>query len=118
MSKHVNRTIARTVAVAVTVSSAALLGVAGEANAEVKSGNYVSTTWSSGIVLLQRNAQVRGGDLVLIGRYKIHPTRTGGYVDVMPGHRIILNRDGHGGYKGPAYFNGAVIGSITLTPRR
>ena len=26
--------------------------------------------------------------------------------------------DGHGGYRGPAYLGGAVIGSFTLTPRR
>lgn len=55
---------------------------------------------------------------MLIGRYRIHPTRTGGYVDFFPGHRVFMNRDGHGGYRGPAYLGGTVVGSFTLTPHR
>ena len=90
----------------------------GQASAEVASGSYTSTTLSSGVVLLARPARVEGGDLVLIGRYPIHPTARGGYVDLFPGHRVILDRDGRGGYAGPAYWNGVRIGSITLTPRR
>lgn len=112
------RAIARTAAIAAAVGAAAVLGTAGQAAADVAPGTYTSTTLSGGIVLLQREAHVQGHDLVLIGRYPIHPTPTGGYVDLFPGHRVILNSDGHGGYTGPAYFGGTVVGSISLTPRR
>ena len=109
-------------AAALSVLGLAVVGVLvagpGDASAAVASGSYTSTTWSSGVVLLQRPARIEGGDLVLIGRYPIHPTARGGYVDLFPGHRVILDRDGHGGYAGPAYLNGVRIGSITLTPRR
>ncbi|EGD53342.1 hypothetical protein SCNU_19602 [Gordonia neofelifaecis NRRL B-59395] len=108
----------RTAAIAVAVGAATVFGVAGQASADVKPGTYTSTTLSGGVVLLQRTAHVQGHDLVLIGRYPIHSTRNGGYVDLFPGHRVILNSDGHGGYTGPAYFGGAVIGSISLTPQR
>lgn len=118
MSKHAYRTIARTTAVAVSISVAAVLGVAGTAGADVKPGAYTSITESSGVVLLQRTGYVRNGELVLIGRYRIHPTRTGGYADVFPGHRVFMNRDGHGGYTGPAYFNGVRIGTFILKPQR
>lgn len=107
----------RTVVV-VAVGAAALVGAAGHASADVAPGSYTSTTLSSGVVLLQRDARVEGQDLVLIGRYPIHPTPTGGYVDLFPGHRVFLNDDGHGGYAGPAYLGGVVIGSIALTPHR
>lgn len=104
--------------VAAAVSAAALVGVAGPASADVAPGAYTSTTSTSGIVLLQRNGQVQGQDLVLIGRYPIHPTPTGGYVDFFPGHRVFMNSDGHGGYVGPAYLGGLVVGTFTLTPHR
>ncbi|WP_309234823.1 hypothetical protein [Nocardia sp. XZ_19_385] len=94
-----------------------LFGGVGQAVADVEPGAYTSTTLSGGIVLLQRDARVEGGDLVLIGRYPIHSTPAGGYVDLFPGHRVELISDGRGGYAGPAYFGGVVIGSITLTPR-
>ncbi|WP_298444497.1 hypothetical protein [Gordonia sp. (in: high G+C Gram-positive bacteria)] len=118
MSAHLRHTVLRTVSIAAAVGAAAVFGVAGPASADVKPGTYTSTTSSSGVILLQRDARVEGHDLVLIGRYPIHPTRTGGYVDLFPGHRVILISDGHGGYHGPAYLGGAVIGSITLTPHR
>jgi hypothetical protein len=71
------------------------------------------------MVLLKRDGRVQGHDLVLIGRYRIHPMGRGSYyVDFFPGHRVIMNPDGHGGYRGPAYLGGAVIGSFTLTPKR
>ncbi len=118
MSIRTRPAIIRTAAIAVAVGAATLFGAAGQAFADVVPGDYTSTTWSSGIVLLQRDGRVEGGDLVLIGRYPIHPTPDGGYVDLFPGHRVVLTSDGHGGYQGPAYLGGVVVGSITLTPRR
>ena len=118
MSNYANRTIARTAAITTTVAAAALLGVAGNASADVTPGTYTSITESSGVVLLQRTGQVRGGNLVLIGRYRIHPTASAGYADVFPGHRVYMNSDGRGGYRGPAYFNGVRIGTFILKPRR
>ncbi|WP_306361883.1 hypothetical protein [Nocardia sp. CC227C] len=108
----------RAATIAVAASAATLIGAAGQASADVEPGAYTSTTWSSGIVLLQRDARVEGGDLVLIGRYPIHPTPDGGYVDLFPGHRVVLISDGHGGYAGPAYLGGVEVGSITLTLQR
>ncbi|GEM29207.1 hypothetical protein NN3_02140 [Nocardia neocaledoniensis NBRC 108232] len=107
----------RTAAIAVAVGSAVLFGAAGQAVAEVEPGPYTSTTWSGGVVLLQRDARVEGGELVLIGRYPIHSTPDGGYVDIFPGHRVVMHSDGRGGYSGPAFFGGVEIGAITLTPR-
>ncbi|AUH68978.1 MULTISPECIES: hypothetical protein [Gordonia] len=114
----VRTAVVRTAAIAAGIGAMALFGSAGQAAADVAPGSYTSTTSSSGIVLLQRDARVEGDQLVLIGRYPIHRTATGGYVDLFPGHRVILNSDGHGGYRGPAYFGGTVIGAITLTPHR
>ncbi|MEV0768546.1 hypothetical protein [Nocardia salmonicida] len=110
--------IARTAAIVVAAGAATLFGAVGQAFADVEPGTYTSTTWSSGIVLLQRDARVEGGDLVLIGRYPIQSTPDGGYVDLFPGHRVVLISDGNGGYKGPAYLGGVEIGAITLTPQR
>ncbi|MFF5035593.1 hypothetical protein [Nocardia salmonicida] len=110
-------TMVRTAVIAVAVGAATFFGTAGQALADVEPGAYTSTTWSSGIVLLQRDARVEGGELVLIGRYPIHSTPDGGYVDLFPGHRVVLISDGHGGYTGPAYFGDVVVGAITLTPR-
>ncbi|GAA4672957.1 hypothetical protein [Gordonia humi] len=118
MRTRARRNLVRAGSVAVAVGTALTLGAVGHASADVRPGTYTSTTWSGGTVLLKRDAHVQGGDLVLIGRYRIHPTTSGGYVDLFPGHRVVLNRDGHGGYRGPAYFGGARIGSITLTPKR
>lgn len=118
MARHISPAVVRTAAIGLAVGAAALFGVAGQASADVAPGTYTSTTLSGGIVLLQRDAHVEGGTLVLIGRYPIHPTPTGGYVDIFPGHRIVMNSNGHGGYTGPAYFGGTVIGSIKLTPHR
>ncbi|MFD3508590.1 hypothetical protein [Nocardia sp. NPDC058666] len=117
MSVRVRPAIVRTAAIAAVVGAGTLFGAAGQAVAEVEPGTYTSTTLSSGIVLLQREGRVEGGELVLIGRYPIHSTPTGGYVDLFPGHRVELISDGHGGYTGPAYLGGVVIGSIALTPR-
>lgn len=117
MPIHSRSSIARIASVTVAVGAATLLVAPGQAAADVAPGSYTSTTLSGGVVLLQRNAHVSGNDLVLIGRYRIHPTSKGGYVDLFPGHRVFLNRDGHGGYRGPAYLAGTRIGSITLTPR-
>lgn len=103
-------------AVVVAIGAAALVGAVGQASADVAPGTYTSTTSSAGVVLLQRTGQVQGQDLVLIGRYPIHPTPTGGYVDFFPGHRVFMNSDGHGGYTGPAYLGGVLVGSFTLTP--
>ncbi|ALG84918.1 hypothetical protein [Gordonia phthalatica] len=118
MSITIRPAVFRTAVLATAVSAVAVLGAPGIASADVKSGNYTSTTWSSGAVLLQRPGRVEGGDLVLIGRYPIHRTARGGYVDFFPGHRVFMNSDGHGGYSGPAYLGGAVVGRFTLTPRR
>ncbi|MET8795407.1 hypothetical protein ABZV91_02940 [Nocardia sp. NPDC004568] len=117
MSIGARPAIVRTAAIAVAVGAATLFGTAGPAFADVEPGAYTSTTWSSGIVLLQRDGRVDGGDLVLIGRYPIHSTPDGGYVDLFPGHRVVLLSDGHGGYAGPAYLGGVLIGAITLTPQ-
>ncbi|GAB4585667.1 hypothetical protein [Nocardia sp. IFM 10818] len=39
----------------------------------------------------------------------------GGYLDLFPGHRVVLISDGHGGYEGPAYFVCVPLGAaITL----
>ncbi|MGB6126137.1 MAG: hypothetical protein WBG47_12355 [Gordonia sp. (in: high G+C Gram-positive bacteria)] len=118
MKKRTIRAITRTAAISVAVGAAALFGVAGQASADVQPGTYTSTTLTGNVVLLQLTAHVSGHDLVLIGHYPIHPTARGGFVDLFPGHRVILNSDGHGGYKGPAYLGGTVIGSVTLTPHR
>lgn len=117
MSTRARPAIVRTAAIAAAVGAATLFGAAGQAVADVEPGPYTSTTWSGGVVLLQRDARVEGGELVLIGRYPIHSTPDGGYVDLFPGHRVVLISDGHGGYRGPAYFGGLEIGAITLTPR-
>lgn len=118
MSIHARPAIVRTAAIVGAVGAATLFGTVGQAFADVEPGAYTSTTWSSGIVLLQRDARVEGGDLVLIGRYPIHSTPDGDYVDLFPGHRVVLISDGHGGYKGPASLGGVVVGAITLTPQR
>ncbi|MQY22178.1 hypothetical protein [Nocardia macrotermitis] len=117
MPRPAHSVVVRTAAVGVAVG-AAFFGATGPASADVAPGTYTSTTLSSGVVLLQRDAHVEGQDLVLIGRYPIHPTPDGGYVDLFPGHRVVLNSDGHGGYTGPAYFGAVVVGAITLTPHR
>jgi len=117
MSVRTHPAAVRIAAVVAAIGATALFGAAGRASAEVAPGTYTSTTWSGGLVLLQREAHVAGQDLVLIGRYPIHPTPTGGYADLFPGHRVVMNSDGHGGYSGPAYLWGVEIGSITLTPR-
>lgn len=117
MSTHATPSMIRTAVIAVAMGAASLVATAGPASADVEPGNYTSTTLSAGIVLLQRDARVEGGELVLIGRYPIQPTPDGGYVDIFPGHRVVLISDGRGGYTGPAYFGGVEIGSITLTPR-
>ncbi|MBD0022473.1 hypothetical protein GII33_10565 [Gordonia pseudamarae] len=109
--------VVRTALIAVCVSVAALLGTAGPASADVPPGAYTSTTWSGGTILLQRDGYVQGRDLVLIGRYRIHPRSGGYYVDFFPGHRVIMNSDGHGGYRGPALLGGVRVGTFTLTPR-
>lgn len=118
MSKRARPAIVRIAAITAAVGAATLFGTVGRAVADVEPGVYTSTTWSSGIVLLQRDGRVEGGDLVLIGRYPIHSTPDGGYVDLFPGHRVVLTSDGHGGYRGPAYLGGVLIGAITLTPQR
>ncbi|WOC14287.1 hypothetical protein MP11Mi_34020 [Gordonia sp. MP11Mi] len=118
MSKHAGPAIARTAAIAVAMAASVVFGAVGQVSANVQPGNYTSTTRSLNTILLQRDARVAGGDLVLLGRYPIHRTPYGGYVDLFPGHRVVLISDGHGGYRGPAYLGGVVIGTITLTPRR
>lgn len=109
--------VVRSAVIAAAAGSAIFFGAAGHASAEVAPGPYVSTTWSGGVVLLQRDARVEGGELVLIGRYPIISTPEGGYVDIFPGHRVVMNSDGRGGYAGPSFFGGVEIGAITLTPR-
>lgn len=110
--------LARISAITAVTGAIALFGGAGPAAADVPPGTYTSTTLSGGTVLLQRNGYVQGHDLVLIGRYPIHPKRGGGYyVDFFPGHRVFMNSDGHGGYRGPAFLGGVQVGTFTLTPR-
>lgn len=118
MSTRVRQHILRTTSVAAALATAVVLAPVGQAAADVKSGNYVSTTWAGGTILLQRDGRVENGQLVLIGSYPIHKTRTGGYVDFFPGHRVIMNSDGRGGYRGPAFLGGVEVGTFTLTPRR
>lgn len=117
MSARTRQHVLRTLAVAVAAATATVLSPTGEAAAAVRPGLYTSTTWSAGIILLQREGRVQNGELVLIGRYRIHPTRNGGYVDFFPGHRVIMNSDGRGGYEGPAFLGGLEVGRFTLTPR-
>lgn len=117
MSVHVSK---RTIGSASTVAAlgvAALIGSVGVASADVSPGTYTSFTVSAGSVLLEREARVEGQELVLIGRYPIHQTDTGGYVDLIPGHRVFLNSDGHGGYTGPAFLGPFRVGEIVLAPR-
>ncbi|MEU3014330.1 hypothetical protein [Nocardia asteroides] len=116
MSIRISTAVIRTVVIA--AGAATVLGTAGRASADVEPGSYTSTTLSGGVVLLQRDARVEGGELVLIGRYPIRSTPDGGYVDLFPGHRVVMISDGQGGYRGPAYFGGLEIGSIILTPKR
>lgn len=112
------RSVGTTAAVA-AAGTMMLFGGVGQASADVAPGTYTSTTLSStGQVLLQRDGRVVGDDLVLIGRYRIHPTPAGGYVDFFPGHRVFMRSDGHGGYRGPAFLGGLVVGTFTLTPHR
>lgn len=119
MSTLPRAVILRTAVIATAVSAAAVLGAPGNASADVRPGTYTSITkLNSGAVILQRVGRVHDGQLVLIGRYPIHRTAKGGYVDLFPGHRVVMNSDGHGGYSGPAYWGGAVIGKFVLRPRR
>lgn len=117
MQIQASRSVIRSASVVMSVGLAALFGAAGHASADVASGPYTSTTLSAGSVLLEREGHVEGRELVLIGRYPIHPTPTGGYVDFFPGHRVFLNSDGQGGYVGPAFLGSFEIGAIALTPR-
>lgn len=117
MQIHGSPTLIRSASIAVALGAAALVGAAGQASADVAPGQYTSTTLSAGSVLLERVGQVEGQELVLIGRYQIHPTPTGGFVDFFPGHRVFLNSDGHGGYTGPAFLGPFEIGAVSLTPR-
>lgn len=117
MSVHVSRGQIRSLGVVAAVGAAAFVGFPAVASAEVAPGPYTSVTVSAGSVLLSRDARVEGQELVLIGRYPIHPTPTGGWVDLFPGHRVFMNADGHGGYTGPAFLGPFNIGEIVLTPR-
>lgn len=114
---HPSPRVIRTGSLIAAISAVTLLGAAGQASADVAPGPYTSTTMAAGSVLLERGGQVDGGDLVLIGRYPIHPTADGGYIDFFPGHRVFLNSDGHGGYTGPAFLGGFEVGTFVLTPR-
>ena len=105
------------IAAATAVGAGSLIAAVPAASADVRPGTYTSTTLSAGSVLLAREGRVEGDELVLIGRYKIHPTETGGYVDFFPGHRVYMNDDGNGGYEGAAFLGPFAIGSFTLTPR-
>ena len=111
------KTVIRLAITGAALGAITLTGQPGQASASVASGTYTSTTWVGNTIVLQREGRVVGNDLVLIGHYPIHSTATGGYVDFFPGHRVFMNRDGHGGYKGPAYLGGAMVGTFTLTPR-
>ncbi len=111
-------TLSRVAAIALAVGAVTVFGSVGQAAADVKPGAYTSTTSAGGAVLLQRTGHVDGKNLVLIGSYPIHSTADGGYVDFFPGHRVFLRSDGHGGYRGPAYLGGALVGTFTLTPHR
>lgn len=117
MSVRIGRRQIRSLGMVVAVGVAAFVGFPAAASAEVAPGPYTSVTVSAGSVLLSRDARVEGRELVLIGRYPIHSTPTGGWVDLFPGHRVFLNADGHGGYTGPAFLGPFHIGEIVLTPR-
>lgn len=117
MKIHTSPSIFRFASIATALGAAALVGASGQASADVAPGTYTSTTLSAGSVLLERDGFVEGQELVLIGRYLIHPTPTGGYVDFFPGHRVFLNSDGRGGYTGPAFLGPFEIGAVSLTPR-
>lgn len=105
------------IAAATAVGTGSFIAAVPAASADVRPGTYTSTTLSAGSVLLAREGHVVGDELVLIGRYKIHPTDTGGYVDFFPGHRVYMNDDGHGGYEGAAFLGPLEIGTFTLTPQ-
>lgn len=119
MFTRLRSAVTRTAAITAAAGAVILFGGIGQASADVTPGTYTSTTLSStGQILLQRDGRVVGDDLVLIGRYRIHPTPAGGYVDFFPGHRVFMKSDGHGGYRGPAFLGGVVVGTFTLTPHR
>lgn len=118
MPVHVSKAVRRRGAVVGALGFSVIFGAGGVAAAEVAPGPYTSTTVSAGSVLLSRDARVEGREFVLIGRYPIHPTETGGYVDLFAGHRVFLDADGRGGYTGPAFLGPIRIGEIVLTPRR
>lgn len=117
MSVHVSKAAVRKATLVGTLGFSMLIGAGGIASADVTPGPYTSITVSAGSVLLARDARVEGQDLVLIGRYVIHPTATGGYVDLFPGHRVFLNADGEGGYTGPAFLGPFQVGEFVLAPR-
>lgn len=117
MQLHIGPSLFRLASIATALGATAVVAAAGPASADVAPGRYTSTTLSAGSVLLERAGHVEGHELVLIGRYLIHPTPTGGYVDFFPGHRVFLNSDGQGGYAGPAFLGPFEIGAISLTPR-
>lgn len=117
MSEQVSKCRIRTNGAVAAIGISALVGFPAVASADVVPGPYTSVTVSAGSVLLSRDARVEGQELVLIGRYPIHPTPTGGWVDLFPGHRVFLNSDGRGGYTGPAFLGPFHIGEIVLTPR-
>lgn len=50
-------------------------------------------------------------------RFRIVPTRTGGYTDPGFGSRFVFNRKAGGRYSGPSYTFGIPSGSVRLTPR-
>ena len=116
MTMRVGRSMLQAVWVVPAVSAMVLAGSSAVADSRVAPGLYTSDTLSAGSVLLSREARVEGQELVLIGRYWIHTTETGGYVDLFPGHRAYLNGDGVGGYSGPAFLGPFHVGEFVLTP--
>ena len=116
-------------------TAAAALGLTGaamnapEASAAIHGGNYRIVTTVGGAHGAAGFATVRGNTLTVYGngvsdgRYRIHQTRAGGYVDdlrwwnvVAPTTRWNFVQQG-GGYFGGSYIAGIRTGSIRLIPR-
>lgn len=105
-------------AITAAIAAAAIGGTvaaAPEAAAGVPGGRY--TMWDN---TGQAPAVIRGGTLAIYNprgvlRYRIHQTRSGGYIDVGV-TRYVFNRHGRS-YSGPIVLGPFTIGQTKLVPR-
>lgn len=92
------------------------IAAAPEAAANVPAGKY--TMYDNG---RKAPATIRGGVLAIhnpggVLRYRLHQTRSGGYVDI-GASRYVFNRHGRS-YSGPIKLGPFDIGQTKLVPRR